>query len=182
MSETERLIIRKFHEMDHNDLYEYLSINETYIYEPGGPVTREQASDMCRQRAAGINFYAVELKNSGKMIGHLYFNQADPKEFFTWELGFIFNPLFQREGYCTEAAKEIVAYAFRQLGAHRVEAFCNPDNIASWRVLENCGMTREGFFKKKTFFRRDSEGKPLWHDAYAYGILDEDFFRSQSGS
>ena len=34
--------------------------------------------------------------------------------------------------------------AFAALGAHRVVAHCNPENPASWRVLERVGLRREG--------------------------------------
>ena len=173
--ETNRLIIRKFNVDDACDLYEYLSLPETYIFEPGEPVDQKQALAMCKERAAGNNFYAVELISEKKMIGHLYFQQAQPAEFFTWELGYIFNPKYQGKGYCTESAQKIIAYAFTALNAHKITAFCNPKNIASWRVLEKCGMMREGHFKEKAFFRRNADGKPLWHDCYAYGLLQEDF-------
>lgn len=177
--ETERTLIRNFNETDWKDLYEYLSLPETYIYEPGSPVDEAEAESMCRERSESLQFMAVELKNENKMIGHLYFNRSDPEEFMTWELGYIFNPVYQNRGYCTEASRRIIDYAFRELGAHRINAYCNPLNEASWKVLEKCGMIREGYFRKKAFFRKDSEGRPLWHDCYAYGILAEDFLEKK---
>jgi len=41
---TERLKIRQFTEDDYADLYEYLSDKQTYKYEPGRPITTEEAS------------------------------------------------------------------------------------------------------------------------------------------
>ncbi len=175
MLRTERLIIRKFSEYDANDVYEYLSLPETYLFEPGNPITREESSSLCIERSKGNSFYAVESRDTHKMIGHLYFSQINPTEFMTWELGYIFNPKFANRGYCTEASKAILEYAFRELAAHRVEAFCNPLNNASWHVLENIGLKREGFFREKAFFRRDSYNNPVWHDCYAYGLTDKDY-------
>ena len=43
MLETERLMVRPFRESDYADLYEYLSIEETYRFEPGDPVSLEEA-------------------------------------------------------------------------------------------------------------------------------------------
>ncbi|MBI9050100.1 MAG: GNAT family N-acetyltransferase [Anaerolineaceae bacterium] len=173
--ETNRLRIRKFSLSDAADLFEYLSLPETYLFEPGEPVDMEQAQAMCRERASGNNFFAVELITEHKMIGHLYFQQSQPLEFMTWELGYIFNPKYQGKGYCTEAVNKIIEYAFTVLNAHKVTAFCNPLNEASWRVLEKCGLNREGHFKEKAFFRKDALGNPLWHDCYAYGIIENDF-------
>jgi RimJ/RimL family protein N-acetyltransferase len=53
---------------------------------------------------------------------------------------------------------------------------CNPENADSWRLLERLGMRREGFFRKKAFFRTDEAGNPLWHDAYEYAVLEESWF------
>lgn len=36
-------------------------------------------------------------------------------------------------------------------------------------------MRREGYHKKKAFFRRTDEGKTIWHDAYQYAILEEEW-------
>ena len=172
--ETERLAVRRFREEDWKDLHEYLSLPGTYAFEPGDPVGEEEARGMARRRAGSDLFLAVVLKSSGKMVGHLYFERTEPEEILTWELGYIFNPAYQGRGYCTEASRALVERAFGELGAHRVVAFCNPKNPASWKVLERIGMRREGHFPKKAFFRRDAEGRPLWHDCYAYGMLVED--------
>lgn len=173
MLETERLFIRKFDPDDGPALYAYLSLPEIYRFEPGEPLSLEQAQHLAQERATADNFFAVVLKSSQTLIGHLYFEQVEPLEFLTWELGYIFNPAFQRQGYCTEAARRLLAYGFQDLHAHRITAFCDPANPASWKVLEKIGMRREGEFKQKAFFRRDSQGRPLWHDCYAYGLLAE---------
>jgi RimJ/RimL family protein N-acetyltransferase len=130
--------------------------------------------NLALERSRGNDFLAVEEKASRKMIGHLYLKQVDPLEFMTWELGYIFNPRFFNKGYCTEASKAAVDYVFSELGAHRVVAFCNPLNAASWRVLEKIGMRREGLFLKKAFFRKNGS-LPLWHDCLAYGILEAEW-------
>jgi RimJ/RimL family protein N-acetyltransferase len=174
MLETDRLIIRKFIPADWQDLYEYLSLPETYRFEPGEPVSIEQAQQITRERSQGNDFFAVVLKSNQRMIGHLYFNQVEPIEFLTWELGYIFNPAYQCQGYCTEAAQRMLEYGFRDLRAHRITAYCDPDNPASWKVLEKIGMEREGFFKQKAFFRRNNLGQPIWHDCLAYGILSKE--------
>ena len=175
MLETERLILRKFRREDSNDLFEYLSSPEIYRFEPGDPITIEQSRMLCIERSRGNNFFAVETKLQHKVIGHLYFEQIQPSEFMTWELGYIFNPKYQGKGYCTEASRRIIEYGFHDLHAHRITAFCDPQNPASWLVLEKLGLKREGFFKEKAFFRRDEENEPIWHDCYAYGILDKDY-------
>lgn len=172
---TERLIIRPFREDDYKDLHEYLSLKETYQYEPGKPVSIEAAERIATDRAKNTNFRAVTLNDDNKkLIGHVSFIQTEPKAFLTWEIGFIFNPTFQSQGYATEASRALIKYAFKELSAHRVVGFCSTENTASWKVLEKCGMKREGLLSKNAFFRRDKDGQPLWMDSYEYAILAED--------
>jgi RimJ/RimL family protein N-acetyltransferase len=75
---------------------------------------------------------------------------------------------FWGQGYATEAARELLKFGFNELDLHRIEAGCAVDNIASVRVLEKCGMTREGRTRKLL---------PLahgWSDNFQYAILEED--------
>lgn len=175
MLNTERLIIRTFSETDYKDLYEYLSLKETYQYEPGKPVSLEVAKKIAADRAKGTKFWAITLKDSKKLIGHVSFIQTEPKFLLTWEIGYIFNPTFQNKGYATEATQGIISYAFKELGAHRIVGRCSPENIPSWRVLEKCGFKREGLLRKNVFFREDENGKPYWLNSYIYAILAEDY-------
>jgi RimJ/RimL family protein N-acetyltransferase len=170
--DTERLYIRRFDSSDYYDLYEYLSDPIIYIFEPGKPITIDESKELSNQRSKGFDFLAVELKQTDKMIGHLYFKQIDPKERLTWELGYIFSPKYHRKGYASEAAAAITDYAFKNYKIHRIMARCNPDNIASWKLLEKIGYIREGYFKKYGFVHRDDDGNPIWTDAYEYSKIE----------
>ena len=171
--ETERLIVRKYIESDYSDLYEYLSQESVYRYEPGKPITIEESKKLSAERARGDHFFAVILKQNGKMIGHLYLEQISPKDRLTWELGYIFNPNYQHKGYASESAKALVEYALKELKAHRIMARCNPDNTASWKLLERIGFIREGNFKKYGFVHKDENNNPIWTDAYEYSRIEE---------
>lgn len=171
MISTPRLTVRPFQEEDAPALYAYLSLAEIYRFEPGGPISLAEATTLASQRAQGWDFWAVVLTATQEMVGHLYFAQTDPKEWMTWELGYIFHPAHQKRGYATESASALIRYGFAHLGIHRVIARCNPDNIASWKVLEKLGMRREGHFCQNAFFHRDADGKPLWTDTFEYAVL-----------
>ena len=173
MIETERLLIRRFVPSDAADLFEYLSLPETYRFEPGDPITMDEAVDLAAERTEAENFLAVVVKASSKMIGHLYFEQRQPPEFRTWVIGYIFNPSYQRMGYASEATAALVEYAFDHLNPHRLMARCDQKNPASWKLLEKIGFTREGAFKQVAFFRMDEGGNPIWVDAYEYSILEQ---------
>jgi len=174
---TERLILRRFAPGDGADLFEYLSDEETVRFEPYGAFTREQAGAEAARRAGDGAFWAVCLRDSQKLIGNVYFCLQPPEQFRTWEIGYVFNRGFCGNGYATEAVRRVMRHGFEDLGVHRIEAHCNPENERSWKLLERAGLRREGHFPKKAFFKRDASGRPHWHDAYAYGLLDEEWAR-----
>jgi len=174
MITTPRLLIRKFEPQDGNALFEYLSDPGIYRFEPGEPVSLAEAQEIAIKRAHGSDFWAVVLKQDQRLVGHLYFKQTEPLDFLTWELGYIFNPAFHNKGYATESAGALVRVGFAHFGIHRVMAHCNPENTASWKVLEKIGMRKEGCFRKSVFFRTNPDGSPVWVDTLEYALLKED--------
>jgi RimJ/RimL family protein N-acetyltransferase len=168
---TARLAIRRFRSEDADDLFEYLSDPQIYRFEPGEPIDRAQVAQRATDMAGAPDFWAVELQTASKVIGQLYFQQIGPPEHLTCELGFILNPAYQRQGYGSEAAAVLVQRALTDGGMHRVTAHCNPENIASWKLLEKIGFRREGLLRQNVFFRCDAAGEPLWTDTFVYAIL-----------
>jgi len=175
--ETERLIIRRFTSDDWEDLYEYLSVPEVVLYEPYDVYTDNECIDEAKYRAEEENnrFWAVCLKDSKKMIGHIYFAQSEPIEFRTWNIGYVFNPNFYGYGYATEACKRIIQHGFEDKNAHRIVAGVNVKNKPSWRLLERLSMRRESHMLKNVFFKRNSNGDPIWNDSYKYAILSSEY-------
>jgi len=173
--ETDRLFIRRFHDDDWIDLYEYLSLEEVVKYEPYDVFNEEECKNEAKRRADDEAFWAVSLKENSELIGNLYFNKQLPKEFMTWEIGYVFNPSYYGNGYATEACKRMLKYGFESMGAHRIIAKCNIENIASWKLLERLSMRREGHLKKPVYFKKTIKGLPIWHDAYQYAILEEEW-------
>ncbi|WP_052078685.1 GNAT family N-acetyltransferase [Spirochaeta lutea] len=166
---TPRLLLRRFSPRDGDDLFDYLGLPETYTFEPGKPLTREQSRQVAAERAALDMFWAVVLQETGKVIGHLYFEEKNPRGDRIWTLGYIFNPAFQRRGYCTEASRGLIGHAFENLGASKITASCNSRNTASWKTLESLGFTRDEI-------RLNDDGT---HGSYTYGLLAEDFSRGR---
>lgn len=177
MLETERLIIRPFQKNDYQDYHEYMSAPETFRFERGSPMSLKDAKKFCQTFAGKTapGFWAAVLKGNTKVIGNVSFFPEGNADFNTWQIGYIFHPDYYNQGYATEATRAVIKYAFTELGAHRIVANCSPDNTASWKVLEKCGMRREGTAKKDFPLRNDEKGKLIWLDSYSYTILDEEF-------
>ena len=170
--ETTRLVIRTFTPADADDLYAYLSREQVVRYEPYPPFTREQAAEEALRRAGDPNFHAVVLKETGRVIGNLYFA---PGGFETWELGYVFHDAFWGRGYASEACRALLSEGFSSGKVRRVIALCNPDNAASWKLLERLGMRREGHLRQNIWFFKDEHDQPIWQDTYEYAILREEF-------
>jgi len=169
---TESLLIRRFRPGDWRDLHEYLSQPAVVKYEPYDVFTEEASRREAARRADDPAFWAVCLRDCGKLIGNVYLSE---QAFGTWELGYVFNENFQGMGYATEAARALLDDVFANRNARRVVAMCNPLNAASWRLLERLGLRREGHFIKNVYFKHDAAGNPIWGDTYAYGMLKEEW-------
>lgn len=169
--ETERLILRSFRAEDGEALHAYLSREEVVRFEPYEVYDEASSKAEAVRRADDPAFWAVCMKDSGRLIGNLYFQQQNPPEFHTWELGYVFNSDFHGHGYAEEACRELLSYGFGTLGIRRVTAHCDPENHPSWRLLERLKLRREGYMQQTGYFKHDTEGNPKWHDTYAYGLL-----------
>ena len=114
-------------------------------------------------------FYAIELKSIGKVIGNI---SCISRDYEAKEVGYIVNSNFQRKGCAAEALSAVIRHAFRS-GTHRGFAECDPENERSWRLLEKAGFKREAHFRKNLYFHKDSAGNPIWKDTYVYARLND---------
>ena len=109
------------------------------------------------------------LNSRGAVIGNLYLGA---REFGAIELGYALARAYWRNGFAKEAASAAIQAAFAS-GAHRIYAECDPENEASWRLLESLGFAREAHFRKNVYFKKDSSGNPIWKDTLVYSLLNE---------
>jgi ribosomal-protein-alanine N-acetyltransferase len=84
----------------------------------------------------------------------------------TASLGYWAGQMHAGQGYTTSAVRAVVRYAFEDLDLHRVEAACQPDNMASRRVLEKCSFTQEGV--ARAYLKINGQ----WRDHLLFGIVN----------
>jgi len=169
--ESERLFIRRFVPGDWQDLYEYLSQDSICRYQPYDAFTKECAKREAASRSSD-HYWAVCMKENNKLIGDVYLHT---RKYGVWELGYAINEKYQKNGFAMEAVEALVDDAFRNKGAHRIEAMCDPQNVASWKLLERIGFRREGHLLQDTCFKDDEGGRPIWTDTFVYGILESEW-------
>lgn len=173
--ETDRLILRRFREGDLQDLYEYLSDPQVVAYEPYKPMTMEKVRENLAWRVSTDEMIAVELKSTGKLIGNIYLGRRD---FDALEIGFVFNRSYQHQGYAWKSCEKLIDAAFA-VGVHRIYAECDPENSASWGLLERLGFAKEAHMRQNVYFRKDADGSPIWKDTYVYACLNGGHYGSK---
>ena len=83
--------------------------------------------------------------------------------------GFRYNHNYWGRGYGTEAFSAVLAFGFEQFTLHRISCICDPPNTGSCRVMDKCGMRREGHGLQD----RWEMGERV--DTYYYAILQEEW-------
>ncbi len=82
---------------------------------------------------------------SGGIVGVLNLSQIFRKAFQNAYLGFYGMAEFAGQGMMTEAVRLTAAFAFTDLGLHRLEANIQPDNIRSVALVRRAGFRKEGY-------------------------------------
>lgn len=85
---------------------------------------------------------AVVLRHTGELAGAI--GLTIQPEHRSAELGYWIGVEYWNHGYCTEAARAVIAFAFTQLDLNRVHAHHFARNPASGRVLVKSGLKPEG--------------------------------------
>ena len=100
----------------------------------------------CQVHSAQRMWYAVWFMKladgSDEIIGDLCFKGITNDGIV--EIGYGIHPLYEGNGYTTEAVNALVRWAVSQPRVTRVEAETDPENIASQKVLANVGFVANG--------------------------------------
>ena len=145
--ETERLLLRWFRESDFPEYAAICADPEVMKFLTGNPITemeawRNMASHLGHWYFRGFGVWAVEEKQSRRMVGRIGFMQP-----FGWpgfELGWTIARESWGKGYAIEGARRALQYAFTEMDRDHVISCIAPDNVRSIRVAEKLGEKVEG--------------------------------------
>ena len=173
--ETERLVLRPFEPGDFGPLHELYADEDVvrWLYE--GPATEEDSRKRLDRKIAGRELtedrglHAAVTLHDGTFAGDvvMWFTSFEHR---TAELGFSFLPRLQGNGYATEAARAIVAWALAN-NVHRIVGRTEARNAASVRVLERLGLRREAHFVENEWVKGE------WQSEFVYAILEREWPR-----
>jgi RimJ/RimL family protein N-acetyltransferase len=110
--------------------------------------------------------WAVGEKAFGELAGNISMSvTAKPSR---GTLGYWLGVPFWNKGLMTEAVAAVRDWGFDTLNLHRIEAACYTRNPGSYRVMEKCGVWREGLMRG--YYRKNDR----FEDLYQYAILRTD--------
>ena len=168
---TSRLTLREFKESDFVLFRELEEHPKTYYYEstfPDEAATRKYLKNAqvdALQTPRTRYRFAVTLRPDDEVRGRVTLALMNDS-IQEWEIGWAVHPTEWGKGIAVEAARLLMEFAFVELHAHRIVAFCHAQNAASLRVMEKLGMQKDGHL------RETSRWQGRWADETVSSILE----------
>ncbi len=142
--------LRKMRDSDVETFYDlyYGDVSRRGPFWPSGPTAFASLPDV-RKRYQDNGYWKPTEKfsillivdKSDKMLGLLGFH---PSMYDAYEIAWmIFEPEYRGKGYASEATRMLIDYLFDGMQLNRLEAYIHPDNTASRRLAEKCGLKYE---------------------------------------
>lgn len=146
---TKRLVLRKlspevfdyiFRELSDQELLAYLGLKSMKVLE----IEKNKYKEGLWTHNKKLLYFQLLKHESKKVIGWCGFH--------TWyldhnraEIGYgLFDEDAKRKGLMTEALYPIVEYGFKKMNLNRIEAFIEPENKASIKLVQNLNFVKEG--------------------------------------
>jgi len=172
--ETRRLILRRIAMHDAGDIFEYSKDKEVarhVLWSAQKDVS--EAKDYCRfmmkrYRCDQPSSWGIIEKATGRLVGTIGYMDHN-EDNATVEVGYSLARWLWNGGYMTEALARVIEYTFEAMDINRIEAQHELDNPSSGRVMEKCGMQKEGVLRQRLY------NKGRYVDVALYAILKEDY-------
>ncbi|SDM22626.1 GNAT family N-acetyltransferase [Maricaulis salignorans] len=120
-----------------------------------------------RQSGAGYPFFVFRSRDN-VLLGACNLNNVRRGVQQSADIGYWIGTPYIRQGHTRMAVRRIMAFAFDNLGLHRVEAACRPENRASRKLLKSIGFQFEG--RARAFLNIAGE----WRDHDRFALLNTD--------
>ena len=154
---SERLYIRdhviddlnEYHELISNSIsMRYLTFLKTSTLEESKQ-SLQKAIDETNSNNRKYYFFCVENIKTKEYIGEVGYNVILDTPFGKMAtLGYYIKEKYWNNGYTTEAVNKILEYAFVKNNVYRFIGECIKENIGSEKIMQKCGMIKEGEYKE----------------------------------
>ena len=178
--ETDRLILRRFRLDDSGAAFQNWTSDKRvteFLRWPAHDTvnTTKKIIQMWVDGYARDDFYqwAIVLKNNGNgPVGTI--SVVDRNDALNiLHIGYCIGSRWWNQGITSEALAAVIRFFFEQVGAGRIDSRHDPRNPGSGKVMENCGLTREGILRRSDW---NNQGVC---DAVWYAILRENYFEKK---
>ena len=181
--ETDRLILRRFRLDDSGAAFQNWTSDKRvteFLRWPAHDTvnTTKKIIQTWVDGYARDDFYqwAIVLKNNGNgPVGTI--SVVDRNDALNiLHIGYCIGSRWWNQGITSEALAAVIRFFFEQVGAGRIDSRHDPRNPGSGKVMENCGLTREGILRRSDW---NNQGVC---DAVWYAILREDYFEKKGAT
>lgn len=147
MIQTERLILRHWHETDAEQLYQHAS-NQKISYNSGWPAhqTVSESRKIINEYFQSEYCYAICLAHTGKIVGSIELKFGERAQIIAHdesEIGYWIGEQYWGNGYAVEAVKALIKIAFESLAVNAIWCDYYEGNQQSKRVSEKCGFVAQ---------------------------------------
>ena len=144
--ETQRLILREYTLDDFDALYEILSDPVTMQHYPkpyDEKGTRRWLDwSLDNYQKYGFGLWAIELKETGEMIGDCGVTMQPIDGESLPEIGYHLNKKYWRQGYASEAAAAVRDWFFKNTEHNCIYSYMKYTNVASYATAAKNGMRK----------------------------------------
>lgn len=174
----DKLMLREFTREDFDPVHHYASDPEVIRFMNWGPNTRDETRrflerNIQAQVVKPRTSYELAITYKDELIGGcgLTVHSLQDKRA---EIGYCIRREDWGKGIGTNVAGLLIEFGFNELGIHRIEAKCDPENHASYRIMEKNNMQREGILREEKYVHGE------WRDSFIYSILRHEWIDSFS--
>lgn len=174
---TTRLLLRPWREADAEEAFQNWmndpEVTRYLTWTPHGDISVTRALLKLweeESRRPDTYHWAIALREGNTLIGDISVMHTDIYQ-ETGSVGYCMGKAWWGRGLMTEAFREVLRYCFEDAGFYRVRGSHAAENIGSGRVMEKCGLQKEGV--RRQDFRLLLEDRRV--DIVDRGILKTEF-------
>jgi [ribosomal protein S5]-alanine N-acetyltransferase len=171
-----RTTIRLLELRDATDMLALRVSNDGFLrpFEPAKPpgfltleAQRREIEIGIRSRMSDRSYSFGIFDAEGRLVGRIALSNIVRGAWQNATLGYFVGHEYNGRGHCTDAVALVLAFAFEDVGLHRVQAGVMPRNGASAKVLVRNGFRFEGL--APDYLRINGR----WEDHHIYAITSE---------
>jgi RimJ/RimL family protein N-acetyltransferase len=167
---TQRLVLRPWQQGDVDAVLAWAADERFSRFLPlPRPYLRQHAEEFVasRMQADWTTAPAFAITLRGRTIGDI--NARIEPVHARAEIGYGIAPSWWGRRYTSEAARAVVTWLFESYGLAKVLARADAENVASWKLMEAIGMSREAFHPSHRVLRGERR------DEVVYGVVRENW-------